>query len=55
MSSWESKLSNLGKLSYFTEAFIGILEYMIKKEILEEMKTNYVYEDDASSLHPKRV
>ena len=25
------------------------------KEIIEEMKMNYVYEDEASSLHPKRV
>src|ERR1700678_4723535 len=39
----------------FTEPFIGILEYVIKKETLEEMKMNYVYEDDTSSLHPKRV
>ena len=38
---------------FFTEAFIGILGYVIKKEIIEEIKMNYVYEDDASSLHPE--
>ena len=27
----------------------------MKKEILGEMKVNYVYENDASSLLPKRV
>ena len=35
---------------FFTEAFTGILGYVIKKEIIEEIKMNYVYEDDASSV-----